>query len=119
MRIVCTSDTHSLHDSVVVPEGDVLIHAGDHCNRGTRSEVKKFDAWLAGLPHPHKWIIAGNHDWPWQKHNRYARHWLKHGLYLQDSGSVLESIKVWGSPWQPEFCNWAFNLPRGYALARV
>ena len=32
---------------------------------------------------------------------------------------MLEGIKVWGSPWQPEFCNWAFNLPRGYALARV
>jgi predicted phosphodiesterase len=21
-------------------------------------------------------------------------------------------VKVWGSPWQPEFYNWAFNLPR-------
>jgi hypothetical protein len=23
-----------------------------------------------------------------------------------------DMIKIWGSPWQPEFCNWAFNLPR-------
>jgi hypothetical protein len=22
-------------------------------------------------------------------------------------------IKIWGSPWQPEFHNWAFNLPHG------
>ena len=22
------------------------------------------------------------------------------------------AVKVWGSPWQPEFYNWAFNLPR-------
>lgn len=22
-------------------------------------------------------------------------------------------MKIYGSPWQPEFCNWAFNLNRG------
>ncbi|MDF1816105.1 MAG: hypothetical protein P1V20_28145, partial [Verrucomicrobiales bacterium] len=25
--------------------------------------------------------------------------------------------KIWGSPWQPEFHDWSFNLPRGSALA--
>jgi predicted phosphodiesterase len=39
-------------------------------------------------------------------------------VYLEDSGFTIESpefsrpIKFWGSPWQPEFYNWAFNLPR-------
>ena len=28
-------------------------------------------------------------------------------------------ISVYGSPWTPEFCRWAFNLPRGEALRRV
>lgn len=119
MRIVCTSDTHTLHHALSIPEGDVLIHAGDHCNHGTQGEVKKFDTWLAALPHAHKLVIAGNHDWPWQKHNRYARMWLKHGEYLQDSSLTVGGLKFWGSPWQPEFCDWAFNLPRGHYLARV
>jgi hypothetical protein len=45
--------------------------------------------------------------------------WLKNAIYLQDSGVDIDGIKFWGSPWQPEFYNWAFNLPRGPELARV
>lgn len=119
MRVICLSDTHGLHDSVQVPGGDLLIHAGDHCNHGTAGEVRKFAKWLATLPHRHKIVIAGNHDWPWRKHRRYAAMWLKEATYLQDSGVLVDGIKVWGSPWQPEFCNWAFNLPRGPQLAAV
>lgn len=26
-------------------------------------------------------------------------------------------VRIYGSPWQPEFCGWAFNLPRGPLLA--
>src|SRR5688572_12728454 len=29
MRIVCVSDTHSYHARTVVPDGDILVHAGD------------------------------------------------------------------------------------------
>jgi hypothetical protein len=32
--------------------------------------------------------------------------------YLQDSGIEIDGLKFWGSPWQPWFCDWAFNLPR-------
>ena len=42
--------------------------------------------------------------------------------YLEDSSTIVQSndnppIKVYGSPWQPEFCHWAFNLNRGPDLA--
>ena len=120
MRIVCVSDTHSLHDQVCVPAGELLIHAGDHCNYGTSGEVKRFDRWLGTLPHQQKLIIAGNHDWPWQKKPRFAQMWLHHAEYLRDQGTEVGGYKVWGSPWQPEFCNWAFNLPRdGPELAQI
>lgn len=119
MRIVCISDTHSLHRQVDVPDGDVLVHAGDLCNHGTRGEVKQFITWLGELPHPHKIFIAGNHDWPFYKHRKHAHHWLKHGTYLEDNSTVVDGIKFYGTPWQPEFCNWAFNLPRGPRLAAV
>ncbi|XP_071521717.1 metallophosphoesterase MPPED2 isoform X2 [Panulirus ornatus] len=33
--------------------------------------------------------------------------------YLQDQPHSVCGIKLYGTPWQPEFCNWAFNLPRG------
>ena len=38
--------------------------------------------------------------------------------YLEDNGCEIGGYKFWGSPWQPEFCNWAFNLSRGVACDR-
>jgi hypothetical protein len=37
-------------------------------------------------------------------------------VYLQDEAVEIEGLRIWGSPWQPEFLDWAFNLPRGAAL---
>lgn len=119
MRVACLSDTHGLHAGLSMPEAELLIHAGDHCNHGTAGEVRQFGKWLASLPHPHRVIIAGNHDWPWRKHRRYAQLWVKSATYLQDSSVTVGGLKIWGSPWQPEFCHWAFNLPRGPQLAAV
>jgi hypothetical protein len=31
---------------------------------------------------------------------------------LQDHTHTIDGVKIYGSPWQPEFYNWAFNLPR-------
>jgi len=44
---------------------------------------------------------------------------LERGItYLQDSGCEIEGVKFWGSPWQPWFFDWAFNLERGEQLRR-
>ncbi|MGE0487941.1 MAG: metallophosphoesterase [Vulcanimicrobiota bacterium] len=88
-RVVCLSDTHSLHEQVEVPEGDILLHAGDLCNHGTKGEVKAFDAWLGRQPHRHKLFIAGNHDWPFYKHRRYAEMWVKHGINFMSSAMCI------------------------------
>lgn len=117
-----------------LPEGDVLIHAGDCTNRGSQRDVEEFVNWYMNLKgFDTKIFIAGNHDWAFENH-RYPHHkgdyeWYYHLMneenlsqsdvvYLEDSGFTIESsefsrpIKFWGSPWQPEFYNWAFNLPR-------
>ncbi|KAL5490195.1 hypothetical protein ACEPAI_5028 [Sanghuangporus weigelae] len=60
-RFVCISDTHS-RTRLVVPPGDVLIHAGDLSRWGTLSYLQITLDWLRGLPHKVKIIIAGNHD---------------------------------------------------------
>jgi len=60
VRIVCISDTHS--NTLIVPHGDVLIHAGDLTNSGLVSDIQAQIDWIAGLPHKEKIIIAGNHD---------------------------------------------------------
>ena len=61
-RIVCISDTHSMHKNVKVPDGDILLCAGDITNRGEIQSVASFNEWLRTLPHRHKITIAGNHD---------------------------------------------------------
>ena len=38
---------------------------------------------------------------------------LTNCIYLQDSSVEIYGLKIYGTPWQPEFCGWAFNLPRG------
>ncbi|KAI0282166.1 Metallo-dependent phosphatase-like protein [Russula aff. rugulosa BPL654] len=59
-RFVCISDTHS--KTFPLPEGDVLIHAGDLCSWGAVAQLQVTLDWLVSLPHPTKIIIAGNHD---------------------------------------------------------
>ncbi|OKL61663.1 hypothetical protein UA08_02194 [Talaromyces atroroseus] len=61
IRVVCISDTHTL-EWKDVPEGDLLIHAGDLSNDGSVREIQAAVNWLKTLPHAHKVVIAGNHD---------------------------------------------------------
>jgi predicted phosphodiesterase len=118
MRIVCLSDTHNRHASLRVPPGDLLLHAGDATMHGTPEEVAAFDAWLATQPHRHKVVVAGNHDFLFEREPDAARGLLKSAVYLQDSGVEVDGLRIWGSPWQPWFFDWAFNLARGAALRR-
>jgi Icc-related predicted phosphoesterase len=118
VRIVLISDTHNQLGDITVPDGDVLVHAGDATFRGHRGEVERFGKQMRALPHHHKVFIAGNHDLSFQDEPQHARDWLGDGIvYLQDSSVRIDGVSIYGSPWQPEFCNWAFNLPRGVALA--
>lgn len=119
MRLVAVADTHTFEgDLGRVPDGDVFVHAGDLCRAGTLAEFKPVAQWLRSLPHPHKLVVAGNHDWCFLRNRDDAIDMLGPDIvYLRDQAIELNGLKFWGSPWQPEFLGWAFNLPRGPALA--
>ena len=123
MKITFISDTHNKHNQVTssLPGGDLLIHAGDMSSMGYQEEITDFLKWFNGLDnYTHKIFIAGNHDWGFQESPDMCRELLKmypNVTYLQDNLEVIgedyeTAVKVYGSPWQPEFYNWAFNLPR-------
>ena len=102
-----------------MPEGDVLVHAGDWCkDYGDLEEMKAFADWIAEQPYGAKVVIAGNHDFPaYTTHAECQAIFEQHGIhYLRDSWVEIQGVKFWGSPWQPEFCGMAFNLPRGDRL---
>lgn len=116
MKLVCISDMHSLKMKEEIPKGDILVVAGDFCNTGTTYDVMNFNFFLKKLPHNTKIVIAGNHDMLFEKNPLLAQSMLNDCHYLQDSEVVINGIRFYGTPWQPEFFNWAFNLPRGNAL---
>lgn len=135
MRITFISDTHNKHKQITsdLVGGDLLIHAGDISSVGHKHQIENFCKWFDGLDnYDFKLFIAGNHDWGFIDQEIFKVHGSvlipksteeilnRFGDfdYLRDSSvdiqiSEEKSIKVWGSPWQPEFYDWAFNLPRG------
>lgn len=121
-RLVCISDTHNHHAAVRLPPGDVLVHAGDVSGMGRPREIEAFALWLREQPFAHKVVIAGNHDWLFEREPAVARGILAKGcpgvVYLEDGGVEIRGLRFWGSPWQPEFCNWAFNIARREDRAR-
>lgn len=119
MRIVCVSDTHARHHKTHLPPGDILIHAGDITDRGAIDEVTAFDEWLGTLNYlyRHKVVICGNHDFCFQEQPAEARRLITNAVYLEDSSVTIEGLTIYGSPWQPWFGDWAFNLQRGPELA--
>ena len=113
MRVACAAD---LHEHLVdVPECDLLLVAGDLTFAFGGSKDKRawlsgdFAAWLEAAPAREIVVVAGNHDRDIEAHGFPA------GLrchYLQDEAVELLGLRIWGTPWQPWFHDWAFNAPR-------
>ena len=121
LKFVFISDTHGRHNEIKVPDGDFLIFCGDMCPRGSISDIQEFAQFLKKLPHKYKIVIAGNHDKPFEDERRaHAEELITStgAFYLNDSGVEIEKIKIWGSPIQPWFLDWAFNRHRGEEIKK-
>ncbi|QRV94578.1 Cdc2 cyclin-dependent kinase [Ceratobasidium sp. AG-Ba] len=128
IRIVCISDTHNAEP--VIPDGDILIHAGDLVSRGTADELRKAAEWISSLPHSVKLVIGGNHDLGLDaKIRENGRNsvedplidWLSLGItYLEHSSTTISvnnrELRVFGSPFTPEFGRGAFQYPQARLL---
>jgi len=130
MKITFISDTHGKHNQITkdLPGGDLLIHAGDFMNSGYyEQEATDFFGWFDKVDnYDAKIFIAGNHDRLMENDPTRIQGLLtgyKWIDYIQDDNLTLyfdgpngdfpeDNIHIYGSPWQPEFHNWAFNLPR-------
>jgi hypothetical protein len=92
----------------------LVLIAGDICAHGNAKRQltwldTRFRYWL-GQVKGHVIGVAGNHDWPFYKRAEDVRKLNLPWTYLQDSGTEFEGLKIWGTPWQLEFFDWAFNL---------
>lgn len=123
-RLVFISDTHNKHKQINLPEGDILIHGGDITSMGYEHEVRSFIWWFQNIKNfDYKLFIAGNHDLSFENKPDWIFHYINNENLSQSDCDYLEdnelsinnetnNIKIYGSPWQPEFCDWGFNLPR-------
>ena len=97
-----------------IPDCDLLIHAGDITMMGKPQALQSFNDWCQNLLEKKvvgKIIgIAGNHDFLFEREPDRARSLITGMEYLQDSGILWNGIRFWGTPWQPWFYDWAFNL---------
>lgn len=129
MKIVAISDTHEQHDQLILPDGDVLIHAGDITYRGALGALDAFATWFKKQPHKHKIVVAGNHDlcfesWNGSMHGATNKQDARRqqaieimewsgAKYLQHERYEIDGVRFFGSPYTPQFFDWAFMLPRG------
>ena len=118
IKIVCISDCHG-NLSFEVPEADLLLVAGDmeparheatmSINMQSVWLANNFSSWLAEQPIKECVYIAGNHSWIWEYFPSLVPDMSENFHYLGDSGINLFGKKIYGTPWQPPFNNWAFN----------
>jgi len=93
IRFVILSDTHRSYEHPI-PHGDVLIHAGD-----SELSASEMDNWATSHPHSHKIAVCGNMD----SRLHRGKQELRNVTYLQDSEISISGLKIYGSPWTPEF----------------
>jgi Icc-related predicted phosphoesterase len=120
MKFVVISDSHGQHGQLTLPKGDVIIHAGDISKRGEETEVLDFLNWFSNLDFKSRIFIAGNHDFYFERTSdeEIKKIIPDNVIYLCDSGTSVDKIKIWGSPVTPCFFDWAFNRRRGDPIAR-
>ncbi len=109
MKIVCISDTHEKHQQIKLPRGDILIHAGDFTWTGRHQPTLDFLDWMETQSFKHKILVSGNHDFYFE-HGKNLKQLEGRAIhYLMNSEMMIDArIKVWGSPFTPEFMDWAF-----------
>lgn len=110
MIIDCISDLHGSFP--ILQGGDVLIVAGDLTGSDQPLQYELYNTWLQQQPYTHKITIAGNHDGCLERNKTKIRH----GTYLHDTGTEIEGIKIYGSPYTPKYHGWNFMRKRGQEI---
>lgn len=114
-KIQCISDLHGKLSEGI--DCDLLLIAGDICPIHNhqiwfQKQWLEYDFinWLKRQKYDKAIMIAGNHDFVFE-HYPIQKYCGNNLIYLQDDSYLYDNLKIYGSPWQPEFGGWAFNLP--------
>ena len=111
-KVVAITDTHNQHEALTLdeklPEGDVIIHAGDATNKGKLDELIPFLDWFGNLPYKYKVYVPGNHDFHVDDalvrilcRDQDIIYLCNDGKYLQAEGK--RDLLIYGAPVHPNF----------------
>lgn len=114
-KLVCISDMHG--HLPPLPEGDILVIAGDICPTISHAHSfqlqwldYEFRIWLQSLSFKDVVLCWGNHDFIGQDRPDRVEQLKLPCHILTDAGMEIQGLKFYGTPWQPVFFDWAFNL---------
>jgi Icc-related predicted phosphoesterase len=132
-KIIAFSDTHGLHNKLIIPKCDIVIFAGDFSACNKPEEAPEFIDWFKSLPARWKIFTPGNHDLICDM-NYNLNDYLKWTNYVEGKGIMclggeryftketgvidLDGLRIYGSPYTPTFMNWAFMKDRGESIKR-
>ena len=115
MKIWFISDTHCEHEGLEVPEVDAVIHWGDESNHGNawmnEPEARRFFDWYSALEIPTKIFVPGNHSTAIEQGLIRVSDYPEVRFLIHDS-MQWNGLKIFGSPYTPDFFNWAYMKPR-------
>jgi predicted phosphodiesterase len=116
MKIWFISDTHCQHHSLTVPEdADLVIHCGDESNHSVpwrnEQEARDFFRWFVGLSIPKKIFVPGNHSIAVEKGLVVPSDYPSISFLIHDE-IKHQGLRIFGSPYTPEFFDWAYMKPR-------
>lgn len=100
IKIVCISDTHTCHRQLKVPDGDILIHAGDFTLFGKKEHFLDFNDWLGTLPHQHKLVVYGNHEKGAVQQDHSLAGAITNASLLVNESTVVEGLKIYGTQFE-------------------
>lgn len=114
VKVVVISDIHGYLPDL--PDGDILLIAGDICpahNHSIGFQLNwletNFNFWLRKLKYKNIVLTPGNHDFCFQEQIKEVLAIKLPCKILIDDYAEIQGFKIYGSPWQPVFFDWAFN----------
>jgi len=108
LKVVAISDSHRKHWDVKIPKCDIFLFAGDAEIDGLNA-LHDFNDWLGTIKADHKIVIGGNHDCELERIGKEeCKRLLTNCTYLENETITVEGLKIFGSPFCPEFNRWYF-----------
>ena len=126
IKVCAISDMHGILDFDIKP-CDILCICGDIVPLSLQTMhadclgwiVGTFIPWCEKQPCDKVFLIAGNHDFIFQRHpdemeqvfkdsNKITYLCDSEAEYVKETENSYESIRIYGTPWCHQFYNWAF-----------